>query len=197
MRLASILPVVIVAVLPAPALGQSEPDDMEVTAVAYSPLPEDAAFRLRMRDDTELNHQIQRLVAASLESRGYAVRSDAPFVIDIEAEVYHPPVREYDGMGEIDIDSGGLEITVNLWSSNEDSLLRRQRDPDPLPDRDFRISLAVHGADHHGHICRYLWRGEVADLRQMDTPVIASRRMVPALVAAIGETVRATTLAER
>ncbi|WP_119458420.1 hypothetical protein [Rhodospirillaceae bacterium SYSU D60014] len=196
MRLVSILPVVIVAALPIPGLAQSERDDMLVTAVVYSPLPESAAFRLRMRDDTELSHQIRRLVAASLESRGYAVRNDAPLVIDIEAEVYRPPVREYDGMGEIDIDSGGLEITVNLWSSNEDSLLRRQRNPDPLPDREFRISLAIHGADHQGHICRYLWRGEVAELRQTDTPVIASRRMVPALVAAIGETVTAATLAE-
>ena len=197
MRLVGILPAVIIAALPVPCLAQSEPGDMLVTAVSYAPLPEDATFRLRTRDDTELDHHVLRLIAAALESRGYAVRSDASFVIDVETEVIRPPVYDNGGMGQLDIGSGGLEITVNLWSSNEDSLLRRQRNPDPLPDRDFRISLAIHGANHHGRICRYLWRGDIADLRQADTPIIASRAMVPALVDTIGRTVTDTVLAQR
>ena len=98
---------------------------------AYDAIPEDAAFRLRTQDDRELDHQIQREIAAALASRGFDVRPDAPFVIDIEAEIDRTPAYDYGSMGELDIGSGGVEIRVNLWSSSEHSLLRRQRDPDP------------------------------------------------------------------
>lgn len=177
--------------IPAQAEDPTVDGDLMLTAVGYGiTIPERSAFRLRMMDDTELNNHIARLVTAALRGRGYEVRDDAPFVITITTETAWSDPPAGSSLGEIDIGSGGFSVMVNLWSTTEESLLS---DPPrhPVIDRDYHIRLSIYRADRH----RYLWHGEVVDLREGQNPFIAGEPMVSALIGAMGKTVTARTIA--
>lgn len=185
MRLAAAaMLILIAAAAPAHAQEPAEPQ-LELATAGYRELPPGTALRLELMDDSDLNLQVRELIAEELARRGHPVAEGAPFILQIEtgtaADDETDPTL---GSFEANTDEGA-ELRLNLWSNRQDSLLNRQEDTT----RDaamYRISLGIYDSRNG----RYYWRGNAGALLVDDDALAASREMVPALLARLGQTYR-------
>lgn len=182
----------------AAAQDQTQPDQTDqaqalgdgiLNATAYQPIPAGTAFDTVVQDPSDSFRSSLETTALDrinheLVKRGYQVNNDAALVMLIGTDLIRGASKEetledFRGSGDT-----GFTYEHNLFSNTRRSLLNRP-DPDTTPNT-FRISLSVY--DRKTGL--YIWRGSIIRGTSDLTPDKASERMIPAIVAVIGQTVK-------
>lgn len=162
----------------------AETYDVQMTAVAYRAIPAGATFRLQAETGSELDDRALRAAADALRAAGRTIGPEATLVMTIEtARSVGEPVQP--SFGELSATQREAEVLFNVWSTEQDSLLRRQAAG--LPGQAvYRIDITVYDSDGG----QYLWRGSAATLAGPAGAYAATRPMVDRLLGALGQTVR-------
>jgi hypothetical protein len=172
----------------AASLAWAEPiGEGTLNAVAFEPMPADAALEVRLLDDSDENLAIKREMEAALTSRGFRVgRDDAPLVLTIDTgesvAAWHTD-SQTDRVPMMD-DRG------RLFPQGELDVTRQVRLPLPrttvVTPAQYRIGVTI---DDRASGVR-IWQGwTIADLSQGEPAELASA-MVPKLADSLGRTVR-------
>jgi hypothetical protein len=173
-----------VAALVVAALGSGPllaSEGFSVIATAYDEVPAAASFEIRMADDSELSYEIEQLVQANLQRRGYGLAAGSPLVLTVTTERTEPSADSPWPM-QLGASKGGLRMRLFLFGTNSSGLLQDRSEPTA---GEYRVSLSVHDRRTRG----YLWRGTATTCQCGQGILASSREMVPALVAAIGRSV--------
>lgn len=140
-------------------------------------------------DDTELNLQLKTDFEAALAARWQARATEesvAAFLLLFEAEVVPadlaPPPPS---LGSARVDEGGAEVSVNVWSSSQDSVLGGRQTGADAGSNVFHINAVLRDRGS-GEV---VWQGDAHYvLREPESERIA-RALVPLLVDRIGQSV--------
>jgi hypothetical protein len=156
-------------------------DDTEIQATAYDAIPHGAAFDVEAADGSELTHEVERLVRASVERLGYGLDDDAPLVLSVATESAGESAESPLPL-QLGASKGSVRMRLFLLGPNSSGLLQDSRRASAA---DYRIALSVHDRRTQ----RYVWRGLAAICRCGQSVRAASRAAVPTLVEAIGYSV--------
>jgi hypothetical protein len=158
-----------------------------LNAVAFEPMPADAALEVRVLDDSDENLAIKREMEAALTGRGFRIGTDdAPLVLTIDTgesvAAWHTD-SQTDRVPMMD-DRG------RLFPQGELDVTRQVRLPLPrttvVTPAQYRIGVTI---DDRASGVR-IWQGwTIADLSQGEPAELASA-MVPKLADSLGRTVR-------
>ncbi|MEX2615822.1 MAG: hypothetical protein WD767_06980 [Alphaproteobacteria bacterium] len=98
-----------------------------ISALGIRPIASGARVRIRLADDSDFNRQLAIVAGESLRDAGYGNDSTAPQItLRIETRNNAPGVTEDNSIGRLHADSGGdIDLNVRLWSSNRNSLLKK------------------------------------------------------------------------
>lgn len=162
-------------------------DKAWLSAVAYHGLPAKLAVAVTPYDDNDTNLRLKARFEEALRAKGRETASEAPLRLVFETEVrYLAPAAKEPSLGKLEAGKGeGVDARVNVWSSNEDSLLtgRRRVDRNSSDRTHLLLSVRLRERDRG----RVLWEGEARCLlsgREMED---AAAAMIPKLVAHLGE----------
>lgn len=174
--------------------GQAQQDqtplgDGLLNATAYQTIAAGSAFDTVVQDPTDASRSVLESAAvdrinSELANAGYRVSRDTDLVMLVGTDLIRgtskeATIDEFRGTGDT-----GFTYQHNLYSNNKRSLLNKP-DPSTAPNT-FRISLSVY--DRKTGL--YIWRGSIDRGTSDLTPDKAADRMIPAIVAAIGKTVK-------
>ena len=158
-----------------------------LNAVAFEPMPADAALEIRVLDDSAENLAIKREMEAALTSRGFRIGMDeAPLVLTIDTG---------DSVGAWHTTSQTDRVTMmddrgRLFPQGELDVTRQVRLPPPrttiVTPPQYRIGVTIDDRGSGGRV----WQGwTIADLSQGEPAELASA-MVPKLADSFGRTLR-------
>ncbi len=182
MRLFLLAFLTLAAALSAPAPAAAQFLELEVRTVAYRELPADTPIRVRSEAESELDDRARRAVEEALLERQYRITDDAPLVLSIEA-VTSGGGAEDPLLGTYSATQNEVEVLFNVWSSQQDGLLRR-RDRAVPSEALYRIDVSIY--DNRGG--RYIWRGTVSTTTNPASVYQATVPMVERLMESFGKT---------
>ena len=170
------------------SVARAEPTgEGSLNAVAFEPMPADAAMEVRVLDDSTENLAIKREMESALTGRGFRIGTDeAPLVLTIDTG---DRVGAWNTTSQIDripvMDDRG-----RLFPQGELDVTRQVRLPLPrttiVTPAQYRIGVTIDDRRSGARI----WQGwTIADLSQGEPAELASA-MVPKLADSLGRTVR-------
>jgi hypothetical protein len=190
------LRMLLIAGLVCVAAGAARAAEGVIAATGLEAVPAGATIAVRPWDNSDQNLAIQRDVENGLRARGFTVVEDAPFVLSFETR---DTVGTWDTgdrrtIVEFERRSGGdqedeSKVRLNLYASDRGGVLNKGRTaPDVKPSR-FQLEMTLDGQNGVR-----VWQGTMtADLERSDRASLI-QKMVPALIAKIGETVKGETV---
>jgi hypothetical protein len=162
-------------------------DEAWLSAVAYHGLPAEAPVTVTPYDDNATNLRLKARFEEALQSKGRDTASEAPLRLVFETEVrYLAPAAKEPTLGRLEAGKGeGVDARVNVWSSNEDSLLtgRKRLDRNSRDQTHLLLSVRLRERDRG----RVLWEGEARCLLTGRELEDAASALIPKLVAHLGE----------
>ncbi len=174
-----------------------------INAAAYGPLPPGSVVFVVPRDDSEDNLVLKDLFQRALESRGYQVAPDAPFIMNFwtsgSYDLVQTPGR-YDfrpGLLKFGAKGGNSGRTVvdgqiKLFSSEGGGLFQnpaKRPRQGALGAARYRLDASV--SDRQSG--RRVWQGQAYIDVSTGDPLSVNEAMVPLLVQNVGETARRQT----
>lgn len=100
-------------------------DNVVARASLYKPLQFGFPYSIRLYDDTRVGRFAVKALTKELEGKGIFVEPQGAFQIDLSVERISAAFDEAGGdLGFVGTsEERGLELTMNIWSSRQDSLL--------------------------------------------------------------------------
>jgi hypothetical protein len=101
-----------------------------ISALGIKPIASGARVRLRLADDSDFNRQLAAVAVEALRNSGYTSDNTTPEVtLRIETRNSASGAKADNSIGRLNADSGGeIDLNVRLWSSNKNSLLKKNSD---------------------------------------------------------------------
>jgi hypothetical protein len=158
-----------------------------LNAVAFEPMPVDAALEVRVLDDSDTNLALKREMEAALAARGLRIGTDeAPLVLTIDTGESVGAWRTPSQIDRIPV----MDDRGRLFPQGELDVTRQVRLPLPrttiVTPAQYRIGITIDDRASG----RRIWQGwTIADLSQGEPAELAAA-MVPKLVESLGRTVR-------
>jgi hypothetical protein len=167
--------------------------DGVVNAASYAPLPDKLAIEVRPFDDSDENLAIKERIERELAARGITTGAKAPLVMNFEVRNRIGYLNTGDNRHVIEFQtrggrSGGeqTDARINVFNSQSGGLLNKGPGTRVSNRTVYRLELNVEQRDNNER----LWDGWVeAELTGGDSAELL-RRMVPAVVKALGQTVK-------
>ncbi len=156
--------------------------DMEVDAVAYRPVPDGVTLQVRSRGDSDLDLKAKLAVERSLADSGYVFSADAALILTVDTATEVENV-ETGAFGSTQMTQDEAEITFNVWSSQQSSILQGRR-TGVTGRMQYRIEMTVYSRVNG----QYLWRGTVTAATGPAGAHAATGPMVERLLESLGET---------
>jgi hypothetical protein len=179
---ASAAALLIAALAPGPSSAASdEPDGITIVATAYDEVPAAATFEVQVAEESALRYEIEEMLKATLQRRGYGLEGGSPLVLRATSESTEPSADTPWPM-QLGASKGSLRMRLFLFGPNSSGVLQDSREPTA---GEFRVSLSLHDRRTRG----YVWRGTATTCRCGQGMLASSRAMVAALVEAIGRSV--------
>ncbi len=165
--------ILITALLFAGSLGlglptRAEEDPINMQVAGYDKFPPGAVFHIRPIQNTELTSYAEARLKEALERHGFSYGGSARLVMTIAAEKIgseRPPAASFD--------QNSTQFHVSI-GSNQPPLYAQVG-------HEYRISLDLYDRQSG----RYLWRGQISDLKPDADPFAATKSMIQRLVAAM------------
>jgi hypothetical protein len=174
-----------------PSVAQEAPDVRapgRMNAQTFREVPTDASIRVRPFDDTRDNRRLKQQIERALERKGRHVDDRAGALsMNFETAVQQigragPPA----GIGTLQADRDDARIRLNLYSSNEDSLVNpRRSEGGGSGSVQFQLTLSID--DARG---ARLWQGTATLLGSPTDEQAAYGAMARVLLDDLGRTVR-------
>ncbi len=166
-----------------------------LNAVAYSPLPKDAAIAVRPLDNSDQNMAVKLVFERELRRRGRTVSDDAALVLTFETSGQVGAWTSAGRRSVLELDAHGgrtggenAQARLNIFDSARGGLLNKGRGGRTsivTPSR-YRLDATIDERESG----RRLWKAwAVSDLGQSDGTTLA-RAMVPVVVGTLGRTVK-------
>lgn len=164
-----------------------------VNAVSYNPLPGNSTVEVRPFDDSDENLAVKAHIERELAARGITTNAKAPLVMNFEVRNRIGYLNSGDNRHVLQFQTtggrGGGEQTdarVNVFNSQEGGLLNKGPGTRVSNRTVYRLELNVEQRDNNER----LWDGWAeAELTGGDSAELL-RRMVPAVIKALGQTVK-------
>ena len=164
-------------------------------AVAFRPLPDGAAVRVRPLDNSDENLALQQEFERELTARGHTVSENAPLVITFEVRDEigawstrdRRTVLELEGRGD-SLGGHDHKARLNLFDSDRGGILNQGRGSGTsiTTPSEYRIDATIDDRTNG----RRLWQAWVtADLGYSDGPTL-TRAMIPVIIGNLGKTVK-------
>jgi hypothetical protein len=170
------------------SLAWAEPvGEGTLNAVAFEPMPVDAALEVRVLDDSDANLALKREMEVALAARGLRIGTDeAPLVLTIDTGESVGAWRTPSQIDRIPV----MDDRGRLFPQGELDVTRQVRLPLPrttiVTPAQYRIGITIDDRASG----RRIWQGwTIADLSQGEPAELAAA-MVPKLVESLGRTVR-------
>jgi hypothetical protein len=186
-----VLLLVMLVFLAVPSVAQETPDVRapgRMNAQAFRDVPADATLRVRPFDDTRDNRRLKQQIERTLERKGRQINERAGVLsLNFETAVQQigragPPA----GIGTLQADRDDARVRLNLYSSNEDSLVNpRRSEGGGSGSVQFQLTLSLD--DARG---TRLWQGTATLLGSPTDELAAYGAMARALLDEMGRTVR-------
>jgi hypothetical protein len=162
--------------------GWAQNGGIAISAVAYSPVPDQAAIQVETNGTSGLNDRATQTVLDVLRSQNYAVVDDAPFVLTLTTTRIGGPTDQ-PLLGQFDASESGAEIRFNIWSTQQDSLIERRR-VIGSDETQVRIDISLYDRATG----RYAWRGTAAAVTALAGAEATVGPMVERLLGFLGQT---------
>ena len=118
-----------------------------VTTASLDDLPEGLPIAVTPFDDNDLSLSVQARFEAALRAAGWPVSDSAPLTLSFETKVIEGRFTQAEtSMGRFEADHDGMQLNLNIWSSNQDSLLGGRQKTE-APSRHLRVSAGLGGGD--------------------------------------------------
>lgn len=99
-------------------------DNVVARASLYKPLQFGFPYSIRLYDDTRVGRIAVEALTKELEGKGVFIDPEGAFQIDLSVERVSAAFDQAGGdLGYVGTGERGLELTMNIWSSRQDSLL--------------------------------------------------------------------------
>lgn len=165
----------------------------EINAVAYSPLPQGAAIRVRPLDNSDTNLFLQKEFERLLRARGYRVSDDAAYVLSFDTrneagawvDKGRRTVLELDAHGGRD---GGefAQVRLNIFDSQRGGLIN-EGDGGTAVTTPAQSAMEI--TVDESRTGRRIWQAWTStNLKSTDSEAV-SRAIVPAVVDELGQPV--------
>jgi len=148
--------------------ARAEEDSINMQVAGYDKLPVGAKFRIHPNQNTELTSYAQARLKEALERHGFSYGRSARLVMTIAAEKIgseRPPAASFD--------QNSAQFHVSIGNSQPPLYAQ--------VGHEYRISLDLYDRQSG----RYLWRGQISDLKPDADPFAATKSMIQRLVAAM------------
>jgi hypothetical protein len=155
--------------------------DMEVYAVAYRPIPEGVTLQVRARGGSDLDMKAKQAAERSLTETGYVFSTDAALVLTVDTATEVENI-ETGAFGSTQMSQNEAEISFNVWSSQQSSILQGRR-TGVTGRMQYRIEMTVYSRVNG----QYLWRGTVTTATGPAGALTATGPMVDRLLESLGE----------
>jgi hypothetical protein len=184
-----LVPLVAFLALSSPMSAHADAPDGMLRAIACGKVEGPLQLEISLEDDGRSSVQIERRLAAELKQRQAEVSAGAPLRLSLSIHTVraHSRGRRPD-LGRFSHDTDrGTQVQFNLWSNQHDSVFGgRREDVAGRHVDELRIEISINDKSNG----RCVWHGQAAvDLDGRDADQ-AALRIIPLLVARIGETVR-------
>ncbi len=181
----------LLVLLATPSVAQEAPDVRapgRMNAQTFRDVPADVTLRVRPFDDTRDNRRLKQQIERALERKGHKIDDRAGVLsMNFETAVQQigragPPA----GIGTLQADRDDARVRLNLYSTNEDSLVNpRRSEGGGSGSVQFQLTLSLD--DARG---TRLWQGTATLLGSPIDEVAAYGAMARALLEELGRTVR-------
>lgn len=172
---------------PAAANAQDAGAPGQARSTSFSAFASDAAIAVRPLDNSHANLALKQSFAAALEKRALRVRDmPAPLVLNFETEVDQTIRRSIPTLGTAAGGNRESEVRVNMWSTNQDSILRGRASE--LDRGMLRYVLTATLDDERTG--RRVWQGEATYAGAPADEAATLAGMAAVLVEQLGQTVR-------
>jgi hypothetical protein len=154
-------------------------DPMRLAVVSYGKIPAGASFETELFQNTEISNHVASTLKDTLTAHGFRYEPDGRgLVFAINAD---PTGRgESDqALGITDQNNGQVHITIDTNDTGQST--------DTIA-RGYRITLGIYERESG----RYVWRGEINDLKPDADPMTATKPMVEKLVTALEKSLKST-----
>jgi len=175
----------------APALAQDAIDARapgRINAQAFRDIPAEPAVRVRPYDDTRENRRLKQQIERAVERKGRRIEeAGTSLSLNFETSVQQigragPPPS----LGSIQADRDDARVRLNLYSTNEDSLVNpRRSEGGGSGSVQFQLTLSLD--DQRG---TRLWQGTATLLGTPNDELTAYGGMARALLDELGHTAR-------
>lgn len=167
-----------------------------VSATAFEPVPPGTAVAVRPWDNSDQNMAIKKDIENALRARGFAIREDAQLVLSFETRdtVGTWSSGERRSIVEFEKRTAGQEdndskVRLNLYASDRGGVLNKGRPPPDVKPTRYQIEITLDREKGPR-----LWQGTItASLERTDRDSLI-KKMVPALVDKVGNTVKGETV---
>ncbi len=177
------------ALLAGPAAA-NEPDAAapgQARSTSFSAFAPDAMIAVRPLDNSRANLALKQHFAAALARRSLRVQDmPAPLVLNFETEVDQTIRRSIPTLGTATGSNHESEVRVNMWSTNQDSVLRGRASE--LDRGMLRYVLTATLDDERTG--RRVWQGEATYVGAPADEAATLAGMAAVLVEQLGQTVR-------
>lgn len=173
------------------------------SATTYTPIPAGATLDVSAASNSELASDAVELTSGTLKQHGFAISRDAPYALDVIADLVRGVGQEQNAPR---VTQGSVRGDQYTNPENETT------DDDPLTQGNFFDNtrgafLSPAEPQRGGHLLRvslsvydrksglYVWRGQI-ERDSLDVDIDSSmQQMIPALLAHFGETLPPTAVA--
>jgi hypothetical protein len=162
--------------------GWAQDGDIAISAVAYSPVPDQAAIRVETHGTSELDDRTKRAAIDVLQGQGRLAEDDAPFILALTTTRFGG-ASDQPLLGQFEASESGAEIQFNIWSTQQDSLMERHRVVGS-DETQVRIDISVYDRATG----RYAWRGTAAAVTTLAGAEATVGPMVERLLGFLGQT---------
>jgi hypothetical protein len=161
----------------------------QLVAFACGTVPARARVDVQLFDDTPREKALRETIARTLESGGYTISADGLVRVSFEGAIERErdPARE-GHFGKLDATNRDTTFTLNMWSSQGDSLFGGPQRPGATSPGFYRLIISVN--DKTTGAC--LWRGEVRHPMEGQSEADTAQRLVPVALRHFGRSVQPT-----
>ncbi len=191
------------ALLSSPLAAQQVLDG-QFAAASYAPIPADAAFRVELLDDSDLNLRLQADLEQTLADLGYRVADDGYELLFVtneitdissyeDSKIFRFSIDTGDGLDPNTKQRGGTESRATIWSTTQDSLLARHGQVSPGEPL-LRMEVEIRDVADRP---RVVWLARAESATRRPDPYRLFQQMIPIVLEHLGTTVEEETIVLR
>lgn len=170
--------------------------DSVISATAFEQFPRGTAIAVKPWDNSDQNLEIKKDIETALRARGFAVQDNAQLVLSFETRdtVGTWTTGDRRSIVEFERRTAGAEdddskVRLNLYASDRGGVFNQGRPPPDVQPTRYQIEVTLDQQNGPR-----LWQGTItASLERTDREALI-KKMVPALIGKLGNTVKGETV---